>query len=206
MVTVGIDLGTSHSCIAFWDHQTERAEVICTDTGARTMPSMVAFNDSERLIGDAAKNQAAMNPTNTIYDAKRLIGRKFDDPVVQSDRKLWQFEVLNDGTNKPRIKVEFKTEEKQFCPEEISAMVLGKLKKLAEDHLGKDVDSAVITVPAYFNNAQRESTIQAGIIAGFKDVKRIISEPTASALAYGLDKQGDRNVLIFDCGGKLSKL
>merc|ERR1712159_285005 len=163
-------------------------------------PSYVAFNDSERLIGDAAKNQTAMNPMNTVFDAKRLIGRDFSDSHVQADIKLWPFTVINKG-GKPVIQVEFKGEKKEFQPEEISSMVLTKMKSTAEEYIGKDVPNAVVTVPAYFNDSQRQATKDAGTIAGLT-VLRIINEPTAAAIAYGLDKQGgERNVLIFDLGG-----
>jgi heat shock protein 1/8 len=196
---VGIDLGTTYSCVGVW--QNDRVEIIANDQGNRTTPSYVAFTDTERLIGDAAKNQVAMNPHNTVFDAKRLIGRRFNDPEVQSDMKHWPFKVIdNDG--KPVIQVEFKGEKKTFTPEEISSMILTKMKEVAEAYLGSKVDSAVITVPAYFNDSQRQATKDAGLIAGL-NVLRIINEPTAAAIAYGLDKQhkGERNVLIFDLGG-----
>jgi L1 cell adhesion molecule like protein len=198
---VGIDLGTTYSCVGVW--QNERVEIIANDQGNRTTPSYVAFTDTERLIGDAAKNQVAMNPRNTVFDAKRLIGRKFNEATVQSDMKHWPFEVIEGKGGKPMIQVDYKGETKQFLPEEISAMVLTKMKEVAEAYLGKRVDKAVITVPAYFNDAQRNSTKDAGRIAGL-EVLRIINEPTAAAIAYGLDKVGDgkeRNVLIFDLGG-----
>lgn len=201
MTAIGIDLGTTNSCVAVW--QGDRVEVISNDQGNRTTPSYVAFSESERLIGDAAKNQASLNPTNTVYDAKRLIGRKFDDPIVQSDIKLWPFTVKPDTTNKPVIEVDYQGERKTFHAEEISAMVLTKMKETAEAFLGKKVIQAVITVPAYFNDAQRQATKDAGAIAGL-EVLRIISEPTAAAIAYGLDKKNDgkeRNIIIFDCGG-----
>merc|ERR1711988_1448348 len=175
-------------------------EIIANDQGNRTTPSYVAFTDSERLIGDGAKNQAAMNPHNTVFDAKRLIGRKFNDPSVQADAKLWPFKVV-DQAAKPAIQVEHKGETKSFQPEEISSMVLVKMKEIAEAYLGDDVPNAVVTVPAYFNDAQRQATKDAGTIAGL-NVLRIINEPTAAAIAYGLDKSGgERNVLIFDLGG-----
>lgn len=198
---IGIDLGTTYSCVGVW--QNDRVEIIANDQGNRTTPSYVAFTDSERLIGDAAKNQCAMNPENTIFDAKRLIGRKFQDESVQKDMKLWPFRVVQSTNDKPVIGVTFKGEAKTFNPEEISAMVLTKMKETAESYLGKTVKKAVITVPAYFNDAQRNSTRDAGTIAGL-DVLRIINEPTAASLAYGLDKitEGtEQNVLIFDLGG-----
>ncbi|KAG7879088.1 hypothetical protein KL905_003517 [Ogataea polymorpha] len=196
---VGIDLGTTYSCVAHFAN--DRVEIIANDQGNRTTPSFVAFTDTERLIGDAAKNQAAMNPANTVFDAKRLIGRKFDDPEVQGDIKHFPFKVV-DKSGKPQIQVEFKGETKVFTPEEISSMVLTKMKETAESFLGTTVKDAVITVPAYFNDSQRQATKDAGLIAGL-NVMRIINEPTAAAIAYGLDKksQGEQNVLIFDLGG-----
>lgn len=198
---IGIDLGTTYSCVGVW--QNERVEIIANDQGNRTTPSHVAFTDTERLIGDAAKNQVAMNPTNSVFDAKRLIGRKFNDPTVQSDMKHWPFKVKEGKAGKPIIVVQFKGETKEFLPEEISAMVLVKMKETAEAYLGKKVTKAVITCPAYFNDAQRNSTKDAGHISGM-EVLRIINEPTAAAIAYGLDKTGDgkeRNILIYDLGG-----
>merc|ERR1712230_323287 len=196
---VGIDLGTTYSCVGIW--QNDRVEIIANDQGNRTTPSYVAFTDTERLIGDAAKNQCAMNPMNTIFDAKRLIGRKFDDPVVQSDMKHWPFKIVSDGGT-PKIQVNYKGEEKTFSAEEISSMVLIKMKEIAEAFVGKDVKDVVVTVPAYFNDSQRQATKDAGAIAGL-NVLRIINEPTAAAIAYGLDKKaaGEANVLIFDLGG-----
>ena len=198
---VGIDLGTTYSCVGVW--QNDRVEIISNDQGNRTTPSYVAFTETERLIGDAAKNQVAMNPTNTVFDAKRLIGRRFTDQVVQEDMKLWPFKVVQKEGDKPYIQVQYLGEIKIFAPEEISAMVLLKMKETAEAFLGKSVDSAVVTVPAYFNDSQRQATKDAGTIAGL-NVKRIINEPTAAAIAYGLDRQkgkGEKNVLIFDLGG-----
>ncbi|KAG5359033.1 Heat shock protein 70 1 [Yarrowia sp. C11] len=196
---VGIDLGTTYSCVAHFAN--DRVEIIANDQGNRTTPSFVAFTDTERLIGDAAKNQAAMNPANTVFDAKRLIGRKFSDPEVQNDAKHFPFKIVDKG-GKPVIQVEFKGEEKTFTPEEISSMILVKMKEIAEAYLGGKVNDAVITVPAYFNDSQRQATKDAGLIAGI-NVLRIINEPTAAAIAYGLDKkgQGEQNVLIFDLGG-----
>jgi len=196
---VGIDLGTTYSCVGIFQHG--KVEIIANDQGNRTTPSYVAFTDSERLIGDAAKNQVAMNPSNTVFDAKRLIGRKFDDSAVQSDMKHFSFDVVNDG-GKPKVKVEYKGEDKTFFPEEISSMVLNKMKETAEAYLGKDVPNAVVTVPAYFNDSQRQATKDAGTISGM-NILRIINEPTAAAIAYGLDKKvgAERNVLIFDLGG-----
>ncbi|GAB1313643.1 Hsp70 chaperone [Madurella fahalii] len=196
---VGIDLGTTYSCVGVF--REDRCEIIANDQGNRTTPSFVAFTDTERLIGDAAKNQVAMNPTNTVFDAKRLIGRKFADPEVQADMKHFPFKIVDRG-GKPVIEVEFKGEKKVFTPEEISSMVLTKMRETAESYLGGNVNNAVITVPAYFNDSQRQATKDAGLIAGL-NVLRIINEPTAAAIAYGLDKkiEGERNVLIFDLGG-----
>ncbi|GEM10289.1 heat shock 70kDa protein 1/8 [Rhodotorula toruloides] len=196
---VGIDLGTTYSCVGVW--QNDRVEIIANDQGNRTTPSYVAFTDTERLIGDAAKNQVAMNPHNTVFDAKRLIGRKFADAEVQSDMKHWPFKVIDKG-GKPLISVEYKGEQKEFTPEEISSMVLLKMKETAEAYLGGTVANAVVTVPAYFNDSQRQATKDAGLISGL-NVLRIINEPTAAAIAYGLDKksEGEKNVLIFDLGG-----
>ncbi|XP_015584232.2 heat shock 70 kDa protein-like [Ricinus communis] len=199
---IGIDLGTTYSCVGVWLN--DRVEIIPNDQGNRTTPSYVAFTDTERLIGDAAKNQVAMNPENTVFDAKRLIGRRFTDPSVQNDMKLWPFKVIPGAGDKPMIVVKYKGEEKQFSPEEISSMVLTKMKEIAEAFLGQTIKNAVVTVPAYFNDSQRQATKDAGAIAAL-NVLRIINEPTAAAIAYGLDKKasrkGEQNVLIFDLGG-----
>ncbi len=198
---IGIDLGTTYSAVGVW--QDGRVEIIANAQGNRTTPSYVAFTDSERLIGDAAKNQAAMNPTNTVFDAKRLIGRLFSDSTVQSDMKHWPFKVVAEAvTNKPLIEVQVSGKRRTFKPEEISAMVLSNLREAAEAYLGCAVTDAVVTVPAYFNDTQRQATKDAGAIAGL-NVRRIINEPTAAAIAYGLEKMGadDKNILIFDLGG-----
>lgn len=198
--SIGIDLGTTYSCVGVWKNN--GVEVIANDQGNRTTPSYVAFTDAERLIGNAAKNQISMNPENTVFDAKRLIGRDFDDPDVQSDLRHFPFKVIKNLQGKPEIEVEYLKEKKHFKPEEISSMVLSKMKSIAENYLGEEVKKAVITVPAYFNDSQRQSTKDAGAIAGL-EVQRIINEPTAAAIAYGLDKKGndEQHILIFDCGG-----
>ncbi|KIY98351.1 heat shock 70kDa protein 1/8 [Monoraphidium neglectum] len=203
---IGIDLGTTYSCVGVW--QNDRVEIIANDQGNRTTPSYVAFTDTERLIGDAAKNQVAMNPKNTVFDAKRLIGRKFSEAAVQDDIKHFSFTVKPGAGDKPMIEVLYKNETKTFSPEEISAMVLTKMRETAQAFLGADkpIKKAVVTVPAYFNDSQRQATKDAGTIAGL-EVLRIINEPTAAAIAYGLDKKagggsaGEKNVLIFDLGG-----
>ena len=199
MVAIGIDLGTTYSCVGIWKNG--QCEIIANDQGARTTPSYVAFTDNERLIGIAAKNQASQNSENTIYDAKRLIGRIYNDSATQSDIKQFTFKVI-EKDNKPIIQANYKGEVKDFQPEEISSMVLVKMKEIAEAYIGETVDSAVITVPAYFNDSQRQSTKDAGAIAGL-NVLRIINEPTAAAIAYGLDNKTDteRNILIYDLGG-----
>lgn len=197
---IGIDLGTTYSCVGVW--QNDRVEIIANDQGNRTTPSYVAFTDTERLIGDAAKNQVAMNPENTVFDAKRLIGRRFSDTAIQADMKHWPFKVIPKEGDKPFIQVKYKGETKTFAPEEVSSMVLIKMKETAEAFLGKTVKDAVVTVPAYFNDSQRQATKDAGSIAHL-NVLRIINEPTAAAIAYGLDKKqkGENNILIFDLGG-----
>ncbi|KAI3805789.1 hypothetical protein L1987_21675 [Smallanthus sonchifolius] len=199
---IGIDLGTTYSCVAVSNNG--GIEIIPNELGYRTTPSTVAFLDAERLIGDGAKNQVAMNPANTIFDAKRLIGRKFSDPKVQENTKLWPFRVIEGPADTPKIVVSYKGQEKEFLAEEISSMILGKMKEIAEAYLGKVVKNAVITVPAYFNDSQRQATKDAGTIAGL-NVIRMINEPTAAAIAYGLDNKSDFigkiNVLIFDLGG-----
>jgi len=198
---VGIDLGTTYSCVGIWKDKT--VEIIANDMGERTTPSYVSFSSTERLIGQAAKNQSARNPTNTVFDAKRLIGRKYTDKIVQQDCKLWPFTIKEGSGGRPVVEVQFKGETRTFFPEEISSMVLGKMKTTAESFLGADVQKAVVTVPAYFNDSQRQATKDAGRIAGL-EVLRIINEPTAAAIAYGLDKLNDdqeKCVLIFDLGG-----
>ena len=199
MVAIGIDLGTTYSCVGIWKN--DRVEIISNDQGNRTTPSYVSFNETERLIGDAAKNQASMNPTNTLYDAKRMIGRKYNDSVVQDDIKLWPF-TIKSIDDKPTFEVEYMNKTKTFHPEEISAMILTKMKEIAEQFLDLEVTDAVITVPAYFNDSQRQATKDAGSIAGL-NVLRIINEPTAAAMAYGLNTgtNKERNVLIYDAGG-----
>ncbi|KAL8122517.1 hypothetical protein AgCh_019018 [Apium graveolens] len=203
-VAVGIDLGTTYSCIGVWQH--DRVEIIANDQGNRTTPSCVAFTETERFVGDAARNQAATNPVNTIFDAKRLIGRRFTDSTVQSDTKLWPFKVISGSAEMPKIVVTYKGVEKQFSPEEISSMVLTKMKNIAEEYLGMKIKNAVVTVPAHFNDSQRQATKDAATIAGL-NVLRILVEPTAAAVAYGLDKKltsssaGEKTVFVFDLGG-----
>merc|ERR1719364_94700 len=195
---IGIDLGTTYSCVGIYKNG--RVEIIPNDQGNRITPSYVAFTDEERLIGEAAKTQATINPSQTLFDVKRLIGRKYDEKSVQSDKKLLPFDIVNKG-GKPMISVKVKGETKQLMPEEVSSMVLTKMKETAENYLGKEVKHAVITVPAYFNDAQRQATKDAGAIAGL-DVLRILNEPTAAAIAYGLDRSANsETILIFDLGG-----
>eukprot|EP01065_Artemidia_motanka_P017635 TRINITY_DN2108_c0_g1_i1.p1 TRINITY_DN2108_c0_g1~~TRINITY_DN2108_c0_g1_i1.p1 ORF type:complete len:687 (+),score=319.13 TRINITY_DN2108_c0_g1_i1:102-2063(+) len=195
---IGIDLGTTYSVVGVW--QNDEVQIIANEMGNRITPSVVAFTDSERLIGDGAKNQMAQNPTNTIYTVKRLIGRKYTDKSVQADKKLLSFKIAAGKEGQPMVEVDVKGATKQYTAEEISAMVLVKMKEIAEGFVGHKVKNAVVTVPAYFNDAQRQSTKDAGTIAGL-NVIRIINEPTAAAIAYGLDKHGEKNILVFDLGG-----
>ena len=199
---IGIDLGTTYSCVGVFKNG--KIEIIANSQGNRTTPSYVAFNENDRLIGESAKNQASSNPTNTIFDAKRLIGRKYSDESVQRDKKLLSYQILADQTDKPQICARYKGEMRKYYPEEISSMVLSSMKETAEAYLGETVTDAVITVPAYFNDSQRQATKDAGKIAGL-NVLRIINEPTAAAIAYGLEGKskgsGEQNVLIFDLGG-----
>ena len=196
---IGCDLATCMSMVAVWKNG--NVEIIASDTGNRTVPSVISFGE-ERLVGEAAKSMSASNPKNTIYDAKRLIGRNFNDPIVQRDMKTWPFVVVDDGNNRPQIVVEWKGETKKMYAEEVSAMILSKLKSMAEAYLGQEVKDAVITVPAYFNDAQRQATKDAGRIAGL-NVLRLLAEPTSACIAYGMNdtKAGERKVIIFDLGG-----
>ncbi|KAG9394613.1 Heat shock protein 70 family [Carpediemonas membranifera] len=194
---IGIDLGTTYSCVAV--QKDGHVEIIANDLGNRITPSFVSFTETERVAGDAAKTMSASNPLNTIFDVKRLIGREFSDPEVQRDKKLLPFKIV-EHDSKPYIKAQVKGEDKLMSPEEISAIILTKMKQIAEDYLGEPVEKAVVTVPAYFNNAQRSATKDAGRIAGL-DVVRMINEPTAAAIAYGLNKEDERNILVFDLGG-----
>jgi heat shock protein 5 len=196
---IGIDLGTTYSVVGVWNNG--QIEIMPNELGNRITPSVVAFTDSgERLVGDAAKNQLIFNPRNTIYSIKRLIGRKFDDSIVQKDKKLLPYDIVKGRRGEPVVEVDFKGERRRFTPEEISSVVLTKMKEIAETYLGREIKNAVVTVPAYFNDAQRQSTKDAGVIAGL-NVVRIINEPTAAALAYGLNKGGEKNILVFDLGG-----
>jgi L1 cell adhesion molecule like protein len=201
---IGIDLGTTNSCVAVWLEQDSRVEIICNDLGYRTTPSFVAFTDEEKLVGLVAKKRAGANPLNTVFDAKRLIGRKFSDKVVQDDIMLWPFKVTAGVNDKPMITVTYKGQEKNLCAEEVSSMVLAKMRQIAEVYLHSTVKNAVVTVPAYFSDSQRKATIDAGAIAGL-NVMRIMNEPTAAAVAYGLDKRigcvKERNIFVFDLGG-----
>ncbi|KAL2329580.1 hypothetical protein Fmac_017161 [Flemingia macrophylla] len=203
-IAVGIDLGTTYSCVAVWQEQHCRVEIIHNDQGNNTTPSVVAFTNNQRLIGDAAKNQSAVNPENTVFDAKRLIGRKYSDPIIQKDKMLWPFKVVDGVSDKPMIVVNYKGQEKNLSAEEVSSMVLTKMREIAEAYLETSVKNAVVTVPAYFNDSQRKATIDAGTIAGL-NVMRIINEPTAAAIAYGLNKRtncvSERNIFVFDLGG-----
>lgn len=200
-VAIGIDLGTTYSCVGIYKNG--NVEIIANDQGNRTTPSWVSFGE-ERLIGDAAKSASGQNITNTIYEIKRMMGRDYSDPILQRDLKLLPYKVVN-VNNKPKVEITTNDGPKLFTPEEISAMILGKMKSIAENYLGSKVTDAVVTVPAYFNDAQRQATKDAGVIAGL-NVLRVINEPTAAAMAYGLEKKADgkgRNVLIFDFGGKV---
>merc|ERR1719231_1142042 len=196
---IGIDLGTTYSCVGVF--QNGRVEIIPNDQGNRITPSYVSWDpQGERLIGDAAKNQATVNPEQTVFDVKRLIGRKYNDKSVQADKKLLPFKIISKD-DKPYVEVDVKGEAKSFAPEEVSAMVLGKMRSVAEGFIGKEIKHAVVTVPAYFNDAQRQATKDAGTISGMT-VQRIINEPTAAAIAYGMDKKsGEKNILVFDLGG-----
>jgi len=199
---IGIDLATCMSMVAVW--KDGKVDIIASESGNRTVPSYVSFTEEERIIGEAAKSMSSTNPRNTVFDAKRLIGRTFDDPIVQRDVANWPFKVVNDGNNRPQIIVDFKGETKQYYAEEISAMVLQKLKQMAESYLGVEIKDAVVTVPAYFNDNQRQATKDAGRIAGL-NVLRLLAEPTSACIAYGLNNKTDkeRKVVIFDLGGKL---
>lgn len=195
---IGIDLGTTYSCVGIYKNG--KVEIIPNEFGSRITPSVVAFTDEERLIGEAAKNQASLNPTRTVYDVKRLIGRKYSDKTVQHDKKFLPYEIVN-KEGKPYVSTTVKGSQKSFAPEEISAMVLQKMKMIAENYLGMEIKNAVVTVPAYFDDSQRQATKDAGIIAGL-NVARIINEPTAAAIAYGLDKKNaEKNILVYDLGG-----
>jgi heat shock 70kDa protein 1/2/6/8 len=199
MPAIGIDLGTTYSCVGVYKNG--NVEIIPNDQGNRTTPSYVSFTENERLIGEPAKNGASQNPNNTVYDVKRLIGREYNDSTIQNDKRTLSYDIINKN-KKPHIQVKYKNELKEFSPEEISAMVLCKMKEVAENYLGEEVKDAVVTVPAYFNDSQRQATKDAGRIAGL-NILRIINEPTAAAIAYGLEKKckSEKNVLIFDCGG-----
>jgi len=200
---IGIDLGTTYSCVGVYKNG--NVEILNNDQGNRTTPSYVAFMDDEILVGESAKNQANMNPKNTVYDVKRLIGRRFDEESVQQNMKHFSFDVVNEN-NKPMVRIERNNKVTNYSPEQISAFILQKMKRTAEDFLGYEVKDAVITVPAYFNDAQRNATKDAGLIAGL-NVLRIINEPTAASIAYGLQKNkvgndDEHNILVYDMGGK----
>jgi len=196
--TIGIDLGTTYSCVGVF--RNGQVDIIANDQGNRITPSYVAWSDKDRLVGDAAKNQATINPENTVFDVKRLIGRKFKDKTVQADKKMFPFDLVSKG-GKPYVEVTVDGEKKQFAPEEVSSMILQKMRATAENYLDKEIHHAVVTVPAYFNDAQRQATKDAGTISGLS-VERIINEPTAAAIAYGLEKKGgEKNILVFDLGG-----
>jgi L1 cell adhesion molecule like protein len=198
-IAIGIDLGTTTSAVGVY--KDGKVDIIANDQGNRTTPSFVSFNSEDRLIGDAAKSSASMNPKNTIYDIKRLMGRNYNDSDVQEELKHLPYKILNKN-NRPVVEVEYKGETKQYTPEEISSMILTKMKEVAESYVGSEITDAVITVPAYFNDAQRNATKDAAAIAGLNCL-RIINEPTAAAIAYGIDKKcRSSNVLVFDCGGR----
>tara|TARA_Y100001970_G_scaffold215428_1_gene263574 strand:+ start:7070 stop:8986 length:1917 start_codon:yes stop_codon:yes gene_type:complete len=199
-IPIGIDLGTTYSCVAVWKNN--NVEIIANDQGQRTTPSYVAFTENERIIGTGAKNQCAQNPTNTVFDAKRLIGKTYDDYQLQSDMMNFPYKIIKNSQGKPAIEVMYKHKQKHFQPEEISSMILLKMKEIAESYMGETITDAVVTVPAYFNDSQRQATKDAGVIAGL-NILRIINEPTAAAIAYGLDKKdsGEKNILIYDLGG-----
>ena len=195
---IGIDLGTTFSCVGIFKNG--QVEVIPNELGNRITPSVVSYTDEERLVGEAAKNQAAVNPTRTLYDVKRLIGRRYSDKTVQYDKKYMPYEIV-DKEGKPYIEVpNVRGENKVFAPEEVSAIVLTKMKEIAESYSGKKIKNAIVTVPAYFDNSQRQSTKDAGIISGL-NVVRVLNEPTAAAIAYGLDEKAEKNILVFDLGG-----
>ena len=198
--TIGIDLGTTYSCVGVW--QDNRVEIVANDQGNRTTPSWVAFSDTEKLVGEPAKQQYSSNPTNTLFDVKRLMGLPFQDPTVQKEIKNLPYEVKSGTKGYPTLCVNYQEENKEFTPQEISAFILEKMKSIAESYIGKSVKNAVITVPAYFNDAQRQATKDAGAICGL-NVLRIINEPTAAAIAYGLDQKhdGERHIIIYDVGG-----
>jgi heat shock protein 1/8 len=200
-IAIGIDLGTTYSCVGVW--RNGQCEIIANSQGSRTTPSWVSFSDDERLVGDSAKISSTSNPTNTIYDIKRFMGRKFSDPIVQEEIKRVPYKVIKTDGDRIKVEVNYKGETKQFSPEEISAMILLNMKETAEAFLGQTITKAVVTVPAYFNDSQRQATKDAGVIAGL-EILRIINEPTAAAIAYGLDKvneEKEKNIVVFDCGG-----